>query len=115
MSTAVQTLTVLAADQQLPEDIGKSGPLGLLLIVVLLIATAVLVKSMSGHLKKLPPSFDPDAAGEPGVDIPDDLSELDGPDPAPQGHDLLEKLRRAPLALEAPRDDDGRPGGTPPA
>ena len=51
---------VLAADQ-LPEDVGKAGPLGLLLLVVLLIAVALLVRSMSKHLKKIPPSFDPPA------------------------------------------------------
>ena len=87
MSTAVQT--VLAADQQLPEDIGKSGPLGLLLIVLLLIAVAFLVRSMSGHLKKLPRSFDP-ADQATDVVVPDDISELDAP-PAP-GQELLLSL-----------------------
>ena len=39
-------LWVLAAEgDQLPEDVGKAGPLGLLLIVLLLIATALLVRS----------------------------------------------------------------------
>ncbi|SDF11172.1 hypothetical protein SAMN05660485_02563 [Blastococcus fimeti] len=104
MSTAVQT--ILAADQQLPEDIGKAGPLGLLLIVVLLIATALLVKSMSGHLKKLPRSFDPDDQ-EPEVVVPDDLSGLDAR--SEPGQELLDTLRRAPLAIEPPRDGDGRP------
>ncbi len=108
MSTAVHA--VLAADQQLPEDIGKSGPLGLLLIVVLLIATALLVKSMSGHLNRLPRSFDPEDR-EPGIVVPDDLSELDTrPEP---GQELLDTLRRAPLAIEPPRDDDRRGGATP--
>ena len=47
--------TVLAAaSNQLPEDVGKSGPLGLLLIVLLLLATALLVRSMSKHLKRIP-------------------------------------------------------------
>ncbi len=109
MSTAVQT--VLAAEQELPEDIGKAGPLGLLLIVVLLIATALLVKSMSGHLKKLPRSFDP-ADREPEIVVPDDLSELDAR--SEPGQELLETLRRAPLAIEPPRDDDGRPEGPAP-
>jgi hypothetical protein len=102
MSTAVGA--VLAAEQQLPEDIGKSGPLGLLLIVLLLIAVALLVKSMSGHLKRVPRSFDPDDAVPEVPDTPAELVE-----PAP-GADLLDSLRRQPLAIEAPRDDD-RPGG----
>ena len=108
MSTAVQT--VLAADQQLPEDIGKAGPLGLLLIVVLLIATVLLVKSMSGHLKKLPRSFDPDDQ-EPGIVVPDDLSELDAR--SEPGQELLDTLRRAPLAIEPPRDADRGDGSAP--
>jgi hypothetical protein len=91
-------LWVLAAEgDQLPEDVGKAGPLGLLLIVLLLIATALLVRSMSKHLKKLPRSFD----AEPQVDIPDTPAELIDP-PAP-GDDLLDSLRRAPRAIEPPR------------
>ena len=104
------TLTVLAAGEQLPEDVGKSGPLGLLLIVVLLIATALLVRSMSKHLKKVPRSFDP-ADQVSDVVVPDDISELDTP-PEP-GQELLDTLRRAPLAIEPPRAGDGRPEGPP--
>ena len=48
-----------AAGDQLPEDVGKSGPLGLLLTLLLLIAVIFLVRSMSRHLKRVPPSFDP--------------------------------------------------------
>ncbi|MDT0275677.1 hypothetical protein [Blastococcus goldschmidtiae] len=103
MSTAVAT--VLAVQQDLPEDIGKSGPLGLLLIVVLLIAVALLVRSMSGHLKKLPRSFDSDEAAP---EVPDSPAEL--VDRAP-GAEVLDSLRRQPLAIEPPRDDDGRPAG----
>jgi hypothetical protein len=100
---------VLAVGDQLPEDVGKSGPLGLLLIVLLLIATALLVRSMSKHLKKLPRSFDGDDR-EPHVDIPDTPAELIDP---PAGGDVLDTLRRAPRAIEPPRD--GRPDspGTP--
>ena len=104
MSPAVGA--ILAAErQQLPEDIGKAGPLGLLLIVLLLIAVAVLVKSMAGHLKRVPRSFDPDDAVP---EVPDTPAEL--VDPAP-GAELLDSLRRQPLAIEPRRDDDGRPGG----
>jgi len=93
-----------AAGQQLPEDVGKSGPLGLLLTVLLLIAVAFLVRSMSKHLKRVPPSFDP---AEQIEEIPDDASELFERRP---GEDLLDTLRKAPRALEPPRrDDDDRP------
>ena len=101
-------VAVLAAPgDQLPEDVGKAGPLGLLLLVVLLIAVALLVRSMTTHLKRIPSSCDPaDAA----PDIPDTPAEL--VDPPEPGQELLDTLRRAPRAIEGPRDDDtgnGRP------
>jgi hypothetical protein len=44
------------------EDFGKSSPVGLVLMLVLLIAVFFLVRSMTKHLKKVPASFDePDA------------------------------------------------------
>ena len=101
---AVDLLAV--ADEQLPEDVGKAGPIGLLLIVVLLIAVALLVRSMTTHLKRIPPSFD---QPEDAVRIPDDASEIVDPGPQP-GETLLDSLRRAPRAIEPPpRHDDGRP------
>jgi hypothetical protein len=97
-----------AAQEQLPEDVGKSGPLGLLLLAVLLVATALLVRSMSRHLKRVPHSFDP----EDRVEVPDTPAEL-LERPAP-GEQILDTLRRAPQAIEPPRDEDddgtGRPG-----
>ncbi|WP_040337330.1 hypothetical protein [Candidatus Blastococcus massiliensis] len=98
--------TLLAVEEQLPEDIGKSGPFGLLLIVVLLIAVVLLVRSMSGHLKNLPPSFDP-ADDVPRV--PDSPAGLVERRP---GGEVLDDLRSRPLAIEPPRDDDGRPDGS---
>jgi hypothetical protein len=105
--------TVLAAPgDQLPEDVGKAGPIGLLLILVLLVAVALLVRSMSTHLKRIPRSFDPADADSDVSEIPDTPAELfDRPEPEP-GQDLLDTLRRAPRAIEAPRrdrNDDGRP------
>jgi hypothetical protein len=92
---------VAAAGDQLPEDVGKAGPLGLLLIVLLLIATAFLVRSMSKHIKRVPRSFEP----EDRIEIPDTPAELvDRPAP---GEDVLDTLRRAPRAIEPPRH--GRP------
>jgi hypothetical protein len=100
-------LTLLAVDQQqLPEDVGKAGPIGLLLIVLLFIATLLLVRSMGRHLKRVPRSFDP------ADQVPDTPAELIDP-PAP-GEDLLDSLRRAPRAIEPPRhgrrpESDDRP------
>jgi hypothetical protein len=105
MTVATVPVHVLAAaGDQLPEDVGKAGPLGLLLIVLLLIAVALLVRSMSKHLKKLPRSFDP---ADDAPQIPDTPAELVEPQ---RGDDLLDTLRRAPRAIEPPRRDDGRPG-----
>jgi hypothetical protein len=39
-------------------DFGKASPFGLVVVVLLLIATFLLVWSMNRHLKKLPASFD---------------------------------------------------------
>ncbi len=105
--SALAGAVLAAAGDQQPEDVGKSGPLGLLLTVVLLIAVVLLVRSMTTHLKRVPRSFDPaDAAPH----IPDTPAELMA-DPEP-GQDLLDTLRRAPRAIEGPRngrdDDDGR-------
>ena len=101
-------LSVLAAagsgpgTDQPAEDVGTAGPLGLLLIVVLLIAVFLLVRSMGGHLKKLPVSFDP--ADQP-VRVPDTPAELFD-DTRKPGDDVLDALRRRPLAIEPPRRDE---------
>jgi hypothetical protein len=39
-------------------DFGKASPFGLIIIVLLLIGTFLLVRSMNRHLRKLPESFD---------------------------------------------------------
>jgi hypothetical protein len=110
MSTYPAAIVLAASVNEAPEDVGKAGPLGLLLLVLLLIAAALLVRSMTTHLKRLPRSFDP-ADQVPEVVVPDDISELDDPRPEP-GQQLLDSLRRAPLAIEPPRpSDDDRPGG----
>jgi hypothetical protein len=91
--------------EQAPEDVGKSGPLGLLLTLILLVAVALLVRSMTTHLKRIPPSFD-----EPEPQVPDSPAELFE---SPPGEELLDTLRRAPRAIEPPRAEDDRPGSPP--
>jgi hypothetical protein len=92
------------AGDQLPEDVGKSGPFGLLLTLLLLIAVFFLVRSMSRHLKRVPPSFDPADRVE---EIPDTPAELLEPRP---GEQVLDELRKAPRAIESPRRPrDDRP------
>jgi hypothetical protein len=90
-----------AAGEQAPEDVGKSGPLGLLLTLLLLIAVALLVRSMTKHLRRIPASFD----RVDDVDrVPDTPAELLEPRPGP-ADDVLDTLRRAPRAIEPPRRD----------
>ena len=48
-------------------DFGKASPFGLVIVVLLLIATFLLVWSMNRHLRKLPKSFD-DAEPDHGAD-----------------------------------------------
>src|SRR5688572_9967789 len=99
--TELPAEVLAAAGEQPPEDVGKSGPLGLLLTVLLLIAVALLVRSMTKHLKRVPVSFDP----VDDVDrVPDTPAELLEPRPGP-GDGLLDTLRRAPRAIEPPRRD----------
>ncbi|GAB99814.1 hypothetical protein GONAM_10_02850 [Gordonia namibiensis NBRC 108229] len=54
----VNTVMVVAAEEPQGPEFGKSSPLGLLVILLLLIGTAFLIWSMSRQLKKLPESFD---------------------------------------------------------
>ncbi|MBV8861290.1 MAG: hypothetical protein JO259_05440 [Mycobacterium sp.] len=63
---AIRVLAGLQADDaphNSGPDFGKASPFGLLVVVLLLIATVFLVRSMNRHLKKLPDSFDPQNPG----------------------------------------------------
>jgi hypothetical protein len=64
-------------------DFGKASPFGLLVVVLLLIATFFLVRSMNRQLKKVPESFDPqhpepDQAADEGTIGGDEPHERDG-------------------------------------
>ncbi len=67
MTTVQMAATTVLADGNGPE-FGKSSPLGLLMILLLLVAAALLTWSMSKHLKKIPKSFDNDEDSETGGD-----------------------------------------------
>ncbi|WP_037306474.1 hypothetical protein [Amycolatopsis orientalis] len=54
------------------EDFGKSSPVGFLILILFLIAVALLVRSMTKHLKRLPESFDEPAASSEGSETPAD-------------------------------------------
>jgi hypothetical protein len=68
-------LTVIAdgTPRNTGPDFGKASPIGLLVVVLLLIATLFLLRSMNRQLKKVPESFDPkhpepDQAADEGTD-----------------------------------------------
>ena len=71
-------------------DFGKASPVGLLIIVLLVIATLLLLRSMNRQLRKVPKSFDPepDQAADEGTDTVGEHPEqppgrADGSKPAP--------------------------------
>lgn len=72
MNATMNAALVLAQNNTGPE-FGKASPVGLVVIVLLLIGTALLVRSMNGRLKTLPASFEqddptPDQAADEGTD-----------------------------------------------
>ncbi len=49
----------------------SAGPLGLLIVLLLFVATVLLIRNMNSRLKRLPPSFEePPARGPDAVDDP---------------------------------------------
>lgn len=64
------------APQHTGPDFGKASPIGLLIVVLLLIATLFLLRSMTKQLKKVPKSFDP----EPDQ-AADEVDQADGQPP----------------------------------
>ena len=61
----------------------KAGPLGLLVILLLGVATVLLVRSMNGHLRKVPPSFDRSSLDRSGqADKPGDPDRIGRDEPA---------------------------------
>lgn len=59
MTVRTLAVEVLAQEPAGPE-FGKASPLGLALVVVLLVATALLIWNMNKRLKNLPETFEPE-------------------------------------------------------
>jgi hypothetical protein len=70
-SIALFTSSALAGSVAAGPESGKAGPLALLVILLLGVATVLLIRSMNRHLRKVPPSFDPPV----GPDAPADPDE----------------------------------------
>ena len=71
-------------------DFGKASPVGLLVVVLLLIATLLLLRSMNKQLKKVPKTFDaehpePDQAADEGTDAVEGNPEPHQPNARPPG------------------------------
>ncbi|OBK16082.1 hypothetical protein [Mycobacterium asiaticum] len=69
-------------------DFGKASPIGLVVVVLLIVATFFLVRSMNKQLKKVPESFDPqhpepDQAADDGTDA---VNAVDPDRPGPGGN-----------------------------
>ena len=62
MPVAQPVALVLAQDPVPPpgkgDEFGKASPVGLVVIILLFLATVVLIRSMNKHLRKVPSSFD---------------------------------------------------------
>ena len=67
---------VLAQDPAPPpgkgDEFGKASPVGLVVLVVLFLATILLVRSMNKHLRKVPASFDATASDDSAADASPD-------------------------------------------
>ncbi len=90
MTTPLLIALTLVADKpsQTGPEFGKASPIGLLIVVLLLIATCALVWSMNRHLKRLPETFDPESEPAVADSVVGEARQADdgqGGDPSPDG------------------------------
>ena len=97
---------VLAQDPAPPpgkgEEFGKASPVGLVVLVVLFLATILLVRSMNKHLRKVPESFEATAS--------DDAASEDAAAAAPDGP-VVPPSDVAVTPAAGPRSGDDPPDG----
>jgi hypothetical protein len=67
------------------EEFGKTSPIALVVILLLGVATALLIRSMTKRLRNVPASFDPPAEGT-GDDRPEQDGAPDGEGRSAAGH-----------------------------
>ncbi len=90
MTTITLATTLLAQTRDTGPDFGKASPIGLLVVVLLLIAVFLLVRSMNKQLRKVPESFDspeqPAVGTDTGTETGTETSprEADGPSGGPE-------------------------------
>ena len=100
----VQTVALVLAQNPVPppdkgEEFGKASPIGLVVILLLLIATVFLVRSMTKHLRRVPASFDP----------PVERSSPHAPPAAPSVDEARPAGTTGDAAPPRPRDVDAAP------
>ena len=79
MTGTANTALFLAQSSGIGPEFGKASPIGIVVIVLLLIGTAFLIRSMNGRVKKLPPSFEPaDPRADQEADEGTDRGAVDG-------------------------------------
>jgi len=104
----------LAADEDTKgPEFGKASPVGLLVIVVLLVAVFLLIRSMNRQLRKLPDSFDADhpeadQAFDEGTDTVDGAAET-GTEPDTDS-DEVQRGDPAHTSRSERSDDSGAAG-----
>ena len=52
-------MSAMSLAMVLADDKGKGSPIGLFVVLLLCVAVYFLYRSMSKHLRRVPPSFDP--------------------------------------------------------
>jgi hypothetical protein len=74
------------------EEFGKTSPIALVVILLLGLATALLIRSMTKRLRNVPASFDPPTgAPEDGDDEPGGADAADRPSTTPSGRNAVDR------------------------
>jgi hypothetical protein len=65
--TGLDLLLLASSASEVDESEVSAGPIGLLIVLLMLIATALLIRNMNGRLKRLPREF-PESQDAPPAD-----------------------------------------------
>ena len=86
MNQILMNQLLLAAGDSSPAgpEFGQASPIGLFLVLLLLVATILLVRSMNGRLKRLPESFDEPSTAREVTAAPVPEGTVEGPEKGPK-------------------------------
>lgn len=71
-------------------EFGKAAPLALVIILLLMVALVLLIRSMNGHVRKLPESFTSPTAAQPAASLTSGVSATDVADQSSAARSLTE-------------------------